>query len=70
MSKEEEITNDIEDDVPPELEPIDAPQKNQNHHGKNENPVKTRYLILTINKNMHLVIRITLLKYLKGCDEI
>ena len=67
MSKEEEITNDIEDDVPPELEPIDAPQKNQNHHGKNENLVKTRYLILTINKNMHLV---TLLKYLKSCDEI
>ena len=70
MSKEEEITNDIEDDVPPELEPIDTSQKNQNNHGKNENLVKTRYLILTINRNMHLVIRITLLKYLKSCDEI
>ena len=50
MSKEEEITNDIEDDAPPELEPIDAPQKNQNHHGKNENLGKTRYSILTISK--------------------
>ena len=50
ISKEEEITNDIVDDGPPELETVDAPQQTQNNHGKKEKLVKSRYLILIITK--------------------
>ena len=50
ISKEEEITNDIVDDGPPELETVDAPQQAQNNHGKKEKIVKSRYLVLIISK--------------------